>query len=237
MHLRTFFRVLKLVSILLLSGLAFTYAQTSNQEEAIVSFGSTVQVNLDNAVDVTERIVYTTGPQERHGIYRDIYPYSSTGKKMELSGFLVKDENDNSLAFTVTDNPDTSTVRIKIGDPNRTFTGVKTYTIVYHVSHAVAQLSGVDEIYWNATGNEWQFPIYAASATVILPPGVGAIQQACYFGKKGSKDQCDVASSTAQSTYTFNSPQKLSPCCKMIQNYYIAQIEFLLRSFFTAKIV
>jgi len=164
-------------------------SSSSGYEEAVQNFTSRVVVNTDNSVDVTETIVYQTGSLERHGIYRDIRTSSSQGRKMQLSNITVTDENQAAYRFST--NADSSEVRIKIGDPDRTFSGVKTYVVKYNASNAVGQTDTFDEIYWNVTGNNWEIPIYGARAEIVLPQGVEATQSACYFGPNRSTLQCD----------------------------------------------
>lgn len=164
-------------------------AQTINQsQEAIVSYKSDIVVNIDNSINVTEEIIYQTGLTEHHGIYRDIHPYSSLGKKMGIKDVIVADESGKIHTFQIQGVG--KDIRIKIGDPEVTFLGEKTYIIKYRATNAVAKLDEIDEIYWNATGNDWGMPIYSATATVSLPNQAQAIQKACYFGPKGSTDKC-----------------------------------------------
>ncbi len=128
-------------------------------QESVISFISQIKVNTDNSIYVNETIGYYTGAQYRHGIYRDIYPYSSTGKKMRIENISVT-EGEATLTspmFTVSSYGEN--VRIKIGDPNQTFTGTKVYHIEYHDTRAVAQYHDFDELYWNNTGNDWYIPI------------------------------------------------------------------------------
>lgn len=171
----------------------FNVAKAQVGEEAIENFQSQITVNIDNSVDVIETIVYNTGSKERHGIYRDIYPYSSVKYKMAIENISVTDKNNASYVFSTSNNG--SYFRIKIGDPDQTFLGQKTYVIKYHATKAVGQFENFDEIYWNVTGNEWNMPIYNASATVILPQGASVLQSSCYFGRKGSTDKCNDAGS------------------------------------------
>ena len=44
-------------------------------------------------------------------------------------------------------------------------------SISYRVQNQVRYFADYDEIYWNATGNYWAFPIKRARATIELPPG------------------------------------------------------------------
>ncbi len=168
-----------------------TRAQTSPlPQETIVSYTGDIVVNTDNSIDVTETIIYNTGPSEHHGIYRDISPLSSQGRTMSFTNIHVSDENGSPYQFQISHVG--KNTRIKIGDPNRTFMGQKTYIITYHATQAIAQLENFDEIYWNVTGNEWDMPIQEATATITLPSGTTALQSACYYGRKGSKTQCSI---------------------------------------------
>jgi uncharacterized membrane protein len=177
-------------------------------EEAIVSYTTNIVVNIDNSIDVTEKIIYNTGSNERHGIYRDIYTLSSQKRKMSIKNITVTDENGNPYQFQISNYNDN--IRIKIGDPNKTFIGEKTYIINYHAETAVAQFKEFDEIYWNATGNEWNMPIYYAQASVTLPINTKAIQYACYYGPKGSTNKCELEN-IENETYTFKAPKILYP--------------------------
>lgn len=202
---------LLLLTAILGSGYFFSIANAQSQtlsQEAIVSYFSNIIVNVDNSIDVTETITYNTGPQEHHGIYRDIYPYSSQEKKMLIENVTVTDENGSPYQFQLSDSGDNT--RIKIGDPNRTFSGQKIYIVRYHATRAVAQLKDLDEIYWNVTGNGWGMPIYQAQASIILPSGASMIQSACYYGPKGSTNQCQLANSE-NGSYTFYAPSTLNP--------------------------
>lgn len=188
------------------SGIVHAQNQTVS-EEAIVSYVSNIKVNVDSSIDVIETITYTTGPQERHGIFRDIYLYSSEKRKMSIENIRVVDENGSPHQFQVSDIGDYT--RIKIGDPNRTFAGQKVYSISYRAMRAVAQLKDLDEIYWNSTGNEWSMPMYQVEASIALPLGAVGVQTACYYGPEGSTNKCPSPDSN-NGTYTFRAPSKLN---------------------------
>lgn len=181
-----------LTSVLFIALCGVSFAESTNTIESIDSFDSTVRVNTDNSVDVTENILYNTGPGSKHGIYRDMYPYSSTGKKMDITSIAVTDDTGSSMPFSVADVGEN--VRIKIGNPDVTFIGGRKYHISYHATYAVAQLKDIDEIYWNVTGNGWGIPIFSVTSKVILPDGVISKQQACYYGAVGNNLRCDVKS-------------------------------------------
>ena len=175
----------------------------AQEQEAIKSFISNISVNTDNSIDVVETITYNSGPTEHHGIYRGIFPYSSTGTKISIQNISVVDLSGIPYQYQISTSSDN--IQIKIGDPNLTFLGEKTYIIRYHATKAVAQLKDYDEIYWNVTGNSWTIPILAAQAKVILPEGTNALKYACYYGLKGSNAPCGTSSQNI-----FSSPISLS---------------------------
>jgi uncharacterized membrane protein len=179
------------------------------QEEAISSFFSEIRVGTDNAIDVTETIRYQTGSAYHHGIYRDVFVRSSNGKVMSISNVAVTALDDRGGLQPFTTEMIQNFLRIRIGDPNSTFTGERIYRISYHATHAVDQRQDIDELYWNVTGNNWGFPIYSVSATIILPQGVFSKQSACYQGVKGSKELCVSPQASSSETYFFSATRKL----------------------------
>lgn len=174
------------------------------KEEVIMFFSSNIKVKTDNSINVTEQIIYNTGDNYKHGIYRDIYPYSSQKRRMKISNISVFDENGTLYKFQVLKSGEN--IRIKIGDPNVTFNGQKTYVIDYRADMAIGQLKDFDEIYWNVTGNNWPMPIREALAVVIMPDNTKIIQSACYYGLKGEKTLCSMANYGA----IFKSPRILN---------------------------
>src|SRR5262249_53930410 len=80
-------------------------------------------------------------------------------------------------------------VRLRIGDPNVTVNGRRTYVIRYLVRDALGRFPDHDEIYWNATGNEWGVPIGHADAAVHLPSDVppDSVEAVGYAGAFGEK--------------------------------------------------
>lgn len=206
---------MKKITLLLLMailglGYFFSVAQAQSetlQQEAIVSFSSNIIVNVDNSVDITETIIYHTGPQERHGIYRDIHPYSSQKRKMTIENVSVTNETGVPYQFQRS-NADKN-IRFKIGDPNQTFSGQKIYVIKYRATKAIAQFDDLDEIYWNTTGTEWGMPIYQAQASIVLPSGTNIVQSACYYGPKGSTTQCP-SEYNENGNHIFNLPSVLN---------------------------
>lgn len=205
-YARIFFAVaFILVGLLSAPGVKVRAQESSG--ELIRSYSSEILVNIDNSIDVVENILYDGGTFPRHGIYRDIVPYSAEGRLMSIQDVSVVDENDIPQPFEVLDLG--NKIRIKIGDPGVTFEGQRIYIIKYHATKAVSHLEKLDEIYWNITGTDWGFPILKVSAYVRLPSGASMTQSSCYFGIKGSTTTCNPAISES-GVYKFDLPFTLS---------------------------
>ena len=85
---------------------------------------------------------------------------------------------------------------MRIGDPNRTITGVHTYDISYTVKGALLPFADHDELNWDVIGHEWSVPINAAAATVHAPATIERV--ACFSGPQGSRAGCDEASANGR---------------------------------------
>lgn len=70
--------------------------------------------------------------------------------------------------------------------------GKNTYEIHWTSPNHIRGFRDYDELYLNAIGNDWEFPIKKASVTLHLPNSVKAIQSAGYYGYAGSRSKADV---------------------------------------------
>lgn len=128
--------------------------------EQILRYDVAVAIQRDASILVTERIVYDFGGQARHGIIRGIpvqYPYSASYDRITPLTVRSVGSPDAPTQYTM-DNTG-GTVTIKIGDPDRTVTGVHTYTLTYLVRGVMNAFADHDELYWNVTGTGWLFPL------------------------------------------------------------------------------
>ncbi len=177
--------------------IVFLFAGNVFASEKINNFDAQITVQSDGIINVVETVEYDFGTEQKHGIYRDI-PMGNiyTIEHSRLGGTridvgLVTDEKGNSYQRDVTDKGGVKS--IKIGDPDKTITGVHKYIINYTVKNALGYFTDYNEIYWNVTGNAWQVPIVRASATVKLPGDVQGLPDKiqCYTGFQGEKNICD----------------------------------------------
>lgn len=176
-----FFIVLCLVSSL----------STANAER-IRSFDAEVRLQKNTALDVVETIVMDFENAKRHGIIRNIpVRYDRYNNAYTVRLKVLRVDNDKGQRWDYETSRSGRDLTIKIGDANKTLSGVQTYRIHYRVRRAVNFFKGAPEVYWNATGNEWDFPIAQASVRFYPPPGVeiGQIKTTSFRGKYGSTQQ------------------------------------------------
>jgi hypothetical protein len=158
----------------------------------IESFDVELAVEANADLVVTERLVVNFS-EPRHGIYRMI-PVRYTDPRGYLYSLGYRSlgvVDDAGGAHTTQVTREGKYVKIRIGDPDRTVSGRVVYVVRYRVEGALAHFAEHDELYWNATGNEWQAPIDAASARVRLPGPVprDELEAIAYTGAFGSREQ------------------------------------------------
>ena len=189
-----FLRTIGLAAALVLASgvLTTAAAQEDRGAYAIRSFDTELTVEPDSNLLVEERIEVVFG-EPRHGIFRTIPVRYSDPKgyaySLGLRLLSVTDSDGRPHGTQVTN--EGRYVKIRIGDPDRTAEGAVTYVIRYRVRDALSRFAEHDEIYWNATGHEWNATIGRSSATVRLPgaPPSDALQAAGYTGAFGRTER------------------------------------------------
>src|SRR4051812_37853984 len=189
------------VAVSVVGGAAPAGAQVG---EAIRRYSSQITIEQSGDLRVVEQIVYDFGSNSKHGITRDI-PTRFRYKNMRFDRLEPVSDVAVSASPGTPTNTKVSTeagvTHIRIGDSDRTITGVHTYNIAYRVRGVLNSFPDHDELYWNAIGDQWFVPIDSAVATVSAP---GIIQGvACFAGRSGSSLSCDKAAASG-STATFS---------------------------------
>ncbi len=176
--------VLLLAIFLPLAGLA--------GQERIASYDSKVEILHDGTLDVTERIVVVAeGQQIRRGIYRD-YPTRYTDRfnnrvRVDLQVFGVERNGKPEPWFTERMQ---NGIRINTGnDDFLTVPAEYTYTLRYRTTRQLGFFENHDELYWNAIGTGWVFPIERGTVEVRLPQPVPVARMSAegYTGPQGAK--------------------------------------------------
>jgi uncharacterized membrane protein YgcG len=172
---------------LILFFLSWLAAPLVARELEIERFHSQITVLPDSSVDVTETITvhFIGGPW--HGLYRMIPVEYQTPQGLNFSLLVsvsrITDGAGHDLKY------DSSRVRhyrnLKIYIPDAS-DSVQTINIQYSVSDALRFHEDFDEFYWNVTGDEWDAPIAAASATISLPASAQNIRTNVFTGAYGS---------------------------------------------------
>ncbi|MEO7364760.1 MAG: DUF2207 domain-containing protein [Sphingomicrobium sp.] len=164
-------------------------ASPAAAEERITRFLSDVQVQPDASLDVTETIdVRAEGDRIKHGIFRD-FPTryrGRTGSRVRV-GFSLGNVTRDGRPEKAATEPMSNGVRIRIGNAETTIEpGDHRYVIHYQTTRQVGRFADYDELYWNATGNGWIFPIDVAETRIRLPGSVKFGQRSIYTGADGS---------------------------------------------------
>ena len=137
-------------------------------------FISDVEVERNGDLLVTETIrVEAEGRQIRRGILRD-FPttyHRPDGSRVEV-GFTVQSVTRDGSAENFATEKMANGMRVRIGSADRSRqTGQHNYVIRYRTTRQIGFFDDYDELYWNATGNGWTFPIDVAEARITLPDG------------------------------------------------------------------
>ncbi len=182
-------------------------------DERITNYTSDVHVAQTGALSVTETItVNAEGDRIRHGIYRD-FPTTYTGRdgRRVHVGFDVLSVSMDGHAEPYTVEGIDAGDRVKIGDPNALVEpGRHTFVLTYATDRQVGFFADYDELYWNATGNFWIFPIDRAEATITLPAGAHITQFAAYTGAAGSTAQNASGRKLSDSSIRFETTAPLA---------------------------
>ena len=160
-------------------------------EERIRYFLSDVKVQKDSSLEVTETIeVRAERNRINHGIYRD-FPtrYRGPHGSQVRVGFTFHGATLDGMPVPASTEAYGNGVRIKIGDPDEYVeVGDHRYVIRYRTTRQIGRFKDFDELYWNATGNGWVFPIDMAEARIRLPEAVRFARRAAYTGPEGSTE-------------------------------------------------
>ena len=138
---------------------------------------------------VTETIqIRAEGQQIKRGILRD-FPttyHRTDGSRVEVGFDVQSVTRDGSVEEFATEKM-ANGVRVRIGSAGRSVNpGLHEYVIRYRTTRQIGFFDGYDELYWNATGNGWTFPIDVAEARINLPDKVEFKQSAFYTGAQGA---------------------------------------------------
>lgn len=193
-------------------------SHSGNLEEKITDFDVVIDVAESGAITVTENItVISAGNEIRRGIFRELpAKYKFMGVTLENDyNFIAFKKDGGSVESNISNNG--NAVVARLGSPNIFLKdGAHSYTIKYSLPEQIRRhrddgddLGDRDELYWNATGTYWAFPIEKATVKVNFPRGANIIDTYAYTGARGSKAQNARTYGLGRNA-TFETTQKLS---------------------------
>lgn len=174
---------------------AFLVAGAARADERILDYRIAVAVQADASLEVTEDItIRAEGNQVRRGIYRD-FPTryrDRAGNAVVVELEVLSVQRDGATEDWFTENISNG-VRINTGgdDYLPQLPGTYRYTLRYRTTRQLGFFANHDELYWNAIGTGWAFPIDAGGVEVRLPAAVPVAELTAegYTGPQGAKGQ------------------------------------------------
>ena len=167
---------------------------SGHADERILSYHSDITIAADGTMTVEESItVRAEGVNIRRGIYRD-FPTDYTdalGNRYVVDFEVLGVSRDGRPEPSHTEKLSNG-VRVYAGSASTFLNrGDYTYTIRYRTDRQIGYFDDHDELYWNVTGNGWDFAIDKVSATVSLPGDVPGsdIDMEGYTGLRGMQGQ------------------------------------------------
>jgi uncharacterized protein (TIGR04222 family) len=173
---------------LLAPALLLLAAVPASAQRAIVveRFDADVGVNRDGTIDVAETIrAHFVGSW--NGIYRVIPVKYRTNEDLNWSiqVSLTSATDDQGTALRTETSRDGALLKYKIWVPGAQ-DAIRTITLKYRARNALRFFQDHDELYWNVTGNEWDFALGDVSARITLPQGASGIRVMAFNGAYGS---------------------------------------------------
>jgi len=185
--------------------------------ERIHSFHSDIVIEESGDLVVTETITVTAlGREIRRGILRD-FPtrYRDRYGNRVRVGFDVLEVLRDSRPEPWRTESLSNGVRVRVGDANVFLDQSRyTYTIRYRTTHQLyfgTSEQNFDELYFNVTGNGWDFPIDAASTTIHLPQSANTLTAEGFTGAFGSGEQRFVISENRPGIVGLSATRGLGP--------------------------
>lgn len=179
---------------------------SAKADERILSFDSDILIATTGTMTVTETIrVQAEGVNIRRGIYRD-FPtrYRDRIGNRVVIAFEVQTVTRDGITEPWFTESRSNGVRLYIGNADTLLApGIYDYQIRYQTDRQLGYFDNHDELYWNVTGNGWDFVIDSASARVRLPGNIAASDLSLegYTGPEGGNGQ-DYTTDTGESVAT-----------------------------------
>lgn len=184
--------------------------------ERIITFNSDITVNKDASMMVVETIkVYAAGDKIKRGIYRDFPTHYKDGYGNSIKiKFNVLEVLKNGSTESYHTESLSNGIRVYFGKSDHYLTkGEYTYSIKYETNRQIGYFDNFDELYWNVTGNGWDFIIENVNAKVNLPGSVSGddLKLHGYTGYSGFKGIAYNYKIISSDQVEFRSTEALNP--------------------------
>ena len=192
----------------LLLVLVWLLPAVASSDERILEYRSDIQLRPDGQLLVTERIrVRAEGQDIRRGIYRD-FPtrYRDRMGNHVVVEFFPLSVNRNGAPEPWHTKELSNGVRIYAGSAGRMIsTGIHEYELKFTTNRQLGFFDDHDELYFNAIGHGWSFPIDKAVVTLSLPfqPDHEQVSLSVYTGRQGSEEHNATAEWTRSDRVRF----------------------------------
>ena len=179
---------------------------TVSADERIHQYDVDIQIQYDGSMTVTENIRVTAeGNNIKRGIFRE-FPTKyedRLGNKYKVAfDVLSVTRNGGSEPYFTKDR--SNGVRLYIGNSDRMLNkGEHEYSIKFRTTRQLGFFENHDELYWNAVGVGWIFPVDKATVRVKLPENVNPdqIRLDYYTGRRGASGQDARATASVSGAY------------------------------------
>ncbi len=183
----------------------------SAQTERFNDFQSTIQLNNDGEVEVTERIRVTAdGKKVKRGITRPLRrkKIGNDGERGPVDYKIISATRDGATEAFHTKNA-SGFRTVYLGRKNKKLDpGTYSYELSYTSANQIYFTESTNEIRWTVFSSDLRLPVDAASIMLDLPSGLDVLTTACYTGTQGSNNQsrCDVVRNGSVLTFSLNRP-------------------------------
>lgn len=202
--LKKFLAPFILVSLIFLKLISPSVSLAQDTGWEITDFKSSITINSDTSVKITETIAVDFHNLDKHGIFRTIPVKYQTrwGNNLDIKFHLISVTNPAGQNYQVKKTREGKSIKLKIGDPNKLISGENVYVLTYEVNRVITTPNGTAELYWNATGADWPVSILKAQATVTGPDNslTDTICFKDYFGQSSKDCTASFKDNTAQFT-------------------------------------
>ena len=192
----------------------FFLLSVAQAEEKITSYNVHIKILEDSSLEIREQIeVIAEGNKIKRGIFRD-FPtkyQDKSGFKYNVGFDITSVSRDGQKEDYHTESFGNGT-RVYIGNSNRFLnSGSHSYILSFKTNRQLGFFDSHDELYFNAIGHGWDFPIERAYVTVELPKNVGVdnFKTEAYTGSLGKTLKNYKVTSITDDTVSFTTTSRL----------------------------